>query len=282
MRIVLLALIYVFFSGIAIGQVPGNQRSSYAQLSVRLPKVSGKIPGQEVQYKEPIIVAPEQAELIKKHKVKTKKTMYDDGSWRIDYYNELGYKTKAEYEDEGIVYTETYSYELDGRGNIAKEIHMDSDTTGWIRHYTYDEKNRLIAKGYASLGEQLKYQNIYYNDKLGIRIEADSYGIDRIFLDSRGERLKFESYDENYKLLGVAEAEYDYRGFKIKEHSKMMGIGIEDEFTYNANGQLLTLARTSMVLASWEYRYNEKGLEIYFRNENHISSNTSTYEYTYY
>ncbi len=239
---------------------------------------SGKLAIQNSIYTNPIKIVPTQQELIKKHKVKTVKETYD-GGWLISTYDKAGNKIAEESDYLG---KKTFRYEFDKNGQIKKEKIKYKDGTTMFREFEYNDEGKLISKTFTDSEGKVSVTKFEYNKDLGIRIESSSTGTDKEFYDNRGLRVRFESYDENKKLVGSGEAKYNEDGLKISESASVFGMSTDDEFEYNELGQLLKQHRTGIVNAYFLFEYNDKGLTTSSKNVQGVKEDVTTFEYTFY
>ena len=223
--------------------------------------------------------APSQEELIKKHKVKSVKETYSSG-WLLSTYDKNGSLISTESDYGG---KKTFSYEFDKKGQVVKEKTRLSDGSTITRKFTYNEAGKLISKTFATSDDKkVSVTSFEYNTRLNTRTESSSTGTDKEFYDNRGLRVRFESYDENGKLVGSGEATYDENGLKASESSTVMGMKVNDVFEYNENAQLLNQHRTGMLDVYFVFEYNEKGLISRSKNIKGYNEDLTVYEYRYY
>jgi len=278
----LLLLITLCLSVFSFAQISGNIRSSYEAVSALLPEQKKKMASQSIVYKGVPIETPTQEELIKLNHVKSE-IKYYEGSTSIYHYDTSGVLSKVESKDGEDISFEVFAYEFDGAGNVLKETNSDLEDGGYMKCYQYDEKNRVIAKSYSRNGGDTSFTNMYYNDNLGVMIEVSEYGYDKYYYNELGLRVFFQSYDENLALVGSSESNYSSVGLKIDEESHVMGMTLNDTYSYNERGQLLHASRTSMMVdATWSHEYNDLGLETKFLNVSSSFETETITEYTYY
>lgn len=239
---------------------------------------NGKLSIQNSEYTSLVKKAPTQEELIKKYKVKTVKETYNSG-WSISTYNKNGNLIATESDYSG---KKTYSYEFDKKGQITKEKMKSADGTVIVRKFEYNEEGKLISKSFNSGDGKTSITKIAYNTELNTRTESSSTGIDKEFYDNRGLRVRFESWDENGKLVGSGEAKYNEDGLKVSETSTIMGMSVNDVFEYNENAQILKLSRSGVLGVYFLYDYNTKGLISSSKNIKGQNEEETMYEYTFY
>ena len=234
---------------------------------------------QKSNFTGPVQKVPTQEDLIKNHKVKTVKEIYD-GGWCLSTYDKQGNKIS---EEGSSAYTckNTLSYQFDKDGNVIEEKSRYEDGSTLTIKYDYNEEGKVIRKLSDSNGK-LELTTFKYDQDLNTRIESTSTGIDKEFYDNRGLRVRSESYDENNKLLGFGEAKYDENGFKISETSYFEGFRFVDTFEYNKNGQLLKQHRTGILDVYFLFQYDDQGLVSSFKNRQGSVEKETVYEYTFY
>ena len=239
---------------------------------------SGKLVIQNSIYSGPVKIAPTQEELIKKHKVRTVKETYK-GGWSISTYDKKGNKIAEESDYLG---KKTFGYEFDKKGQVKKEKIKYKDGTSMFREFEYNEEGKVISKTFTDSEGKKSATTFEYNADFGTRIESSSTGTDKEFYDNSGLRVRFESYDNNKKMVGSGEAKYDENGLKISEKSSVYGMSTNDEFEYNEAGQLLKQHRTGIVDAYFLFEYNDKGLTTSSKNIQGAKEDVTTYQYTFY
>lgn len=239
---------------------------------------SAKLPIQNSAFTGPVKKAPSQEELILTHKVKTIKQTYENG-WVVSTYDKKGNKISEESDYSG---KKTYSYEFDKQKRVTKEKTKYKDGTTFIMTYEYNEDGKLITKTFTDSEGKASVTKMEYDPKLNTRTEISSTGADKEFYDNRGLRVRFESYDENHKLMGSGEAKYNEEGLKINETASIMGMSTNDVFEYNENGQLLKQHRTGILDVYFIFSYNEKGLITNHKNIKNQKEEETEYTYTYY
>ncbi len=239
---------------------------------------SVKLPIQNSTYTGPVKKAPGQEELIATYKVKTVKQTYE-GGWSIATYDKKGNKIseKSDYSEK-----KTYTYQFDKEGRVTQEKTKYKDGTTFIRNYEYNKEGKLINKTFTDSDGKTSVTKIEYNTKLNTRTELSSNGADKEFYDNRGLRVRFESYDENKKLIGYGEAKYNEDGLKLSEDASIMGMNSSDKLEYNESGQLLKQHRTGMLDVYFMFEYNEKGLITSQKTVKGGNEEETIYEYTYY
>ncbi|MDP2388504.1 MAG: hypothetical protein Q8M29_19175 [Bacteroidota bacterium] len=239
---------------------------------------SGKLAIQNSTYTAPVTIVPTQQELIKKHKVKTIKETYE-GGWTISTYDKKGNRISEETDYTG---KKTYTYEFDKKGQVIKEKTKYRDGTTFSYQYEYNEEGKVISKTFTDSDGKTSVTKFEFNKDLGTRIESSSSGTDKEFYDNRGLRVRFESYDNNKKLVGSGEAQYNEDGLKISEKASVFGMSTNDEFEYNEAGQLIKQHRTGIVDTYFLFEYNEKGLTTSSKNVKGMQEDETKYEYIYY
>ncbi|MFT5859620.1 MAG: hypothetical protein ACI865_001724 [Flavobacteriaceae bacterium] len=114
-------------------------------------------------------------------------------------------------------------------------------------------------------------------------IEVSKIICDKYYYNEQGLRVFFQSYDEQYKLVGSATSSYSGNGSKTQEETIVMGMTLSNTYVYNEVGQLLNAYRTSiMVDASWSHEYNEFGPETRYLNISSSFEMETNSSYTYY
>lgn len=239
---------------------------------------SVKLPIQHSTFTDPVKKAPSQEELIIAHKVKTVKQTYE-GGWSIATYDKKGNKVSEESDYSGKT---TYTYEFDKNNRVTKEKTKYKDGMTFMLTYKYNDEGKLITKTFTDSEGKPSVTMMEYNPKLDTRTETSSTGVDKEFYDNRGLRVRFESYDENHKLMGAGEAKYNKEGLKVNEVASIMGMSTNDEFEYNERGQLLKQHRTGILDVYFIFEYNEKGLITNHKNIKNQREEETVYTYTYY
>lgn len=239
---------------------------------------STKLPIQTSEFTDPVKKAPSQEELILTHKVKTEKQTYD-GGWSISTYDKKGNKISEESDYSG---KKTYTYEFDKDNRVTKEKTKYKDGTVFTLAYEYNKEGKVITKTFTDSDGKSSVTKMEYDSKLNTRTETSSTGSDKEFYDNRGLRVRFESYDENHKLMGAGEAKYNKEGLKVHEAASIMGMSTNDELEYNENGQLLKQHRTGILDVYFIFSYNEKGLITNHKNIKNQKEEETVYTYTYY
>lgn len=247
--------------------VEGSPASDTAQLSIQTSAYTG-----------PVKKAPTQGELIKQHKVKSVKSSYEDG-WNITTYDKKGAKISEESDYSG---KKKISCKFDKDGRITYEKTIYKDGSAFTVEYEYNDEGKPIRKTFTDSDGKKTETSIEYNTRLNTRTETSPNGIDKEFYDNRGLRVRFESYDENKKMIGYGEATYDEEGLKKSENAVIMGMTAHDDYEYNDKGQLLKQHRTGMVDAYFTFEYDEKGLKIREKNAKGMREEETLYTYTYY
>lgn len=229
-------------------------------------------------YTAPVKKAPTQEELIKKHRVKSVKSSYEDG-WDITTYDKKGAKISEESDYSG---KKKILCKFDKDGKITSEKTIYKDGSAFTVEYEYNDEGKLIRKTFTDSDAKKTETSIEYNTRLNTRTETSPNGIDKEFYDNRGLRVRFESYNENKKMVGCGEATYDENGLKKSENATIMGMTTHDDFEYNEKGQLLKQHRTGIVDVYFTFEYDEKGLKISEKNSKGMREEETLYTYTYY
>jgi YD repeat-containing protein len=240
---------------------------------------SGQLAIQHSIYTSPVKKVPTQEELIKKYKVKSVKQTFT-GGWYMATYDRNGIKISEENDYSG---KKTFTYEYDKDGRVTKEKTKYKDGTSTSLTYKYNEEGKLISRTYSGTDSKSSETQFVYNKALNTRSEYSDLGVDKEFYDNRGLRVRFESFDENAKLLGSGEAQYNEEGLKTSESGMIMGMSSQDNYSrYNEAGQLLEMHRTGLADVYFLYEYNDKGLLILEKNEGGTTSGETKFEYTYF
>ena len=250
MRNTLLITFLVILST-SIAQIENNQRKPYEEVCRLIRPQVEKLPEQIANSSILVIEVPTQEELIKQHRVKTKTTIYEEGS-SINYYDENGMVVKWVDLDDTTTY-EVYFYHWNEKEELTRKVTRYSNGESITRGYVYDEKGRVIVETYTNADLETSYKNFYYDDVLNTIIELNEYGIDKQFLNEDGLRVHFDSYDDTYRLMGVVKTTYSEKGLAIEENSELMGIRLKDSFEYNDLGQLLKKERSGIVNATFQF-----------------------------
>lgn len=265
-----LFLITVFFAAC------NNQRVDEEELMELLDTINT-----EEEY-EPIERAPTQEELIKTHKVKVKRTDYEeDDTYNINEYDQQGLLIRSEYFDGKSSKVSTYTYELDSMGRVLESVEQAGNKK-YVKSYTYDEKDRTTSMTFAVDDEEPTRTTYLYYDNEHIMTEMDAYGEYVTYYDNRGLEEKVVSYNTDGKIEATIHYTYDEKGNRTKESSSIMGISIIDNMTYNERGQLLRKERGGMVTVIMSYQYDDKGLCTKFIREQGTAPTTAVYTYEYY
>lgn len=239
---------------------------------------SGKLAIQNSAYTGPVKQVPTQEELIAACRVKSVKESYD-GGWSLTVYDNKGHEISYE-TDYGSKRKYAYTFDKDGRVKQKKTTYSDKSTTR-VDH-EYNDEGKLIKKTYTDDEGKVSVTTFDYNTSLNTRTEHSSSGMDKEFYDNRGLRVRFESYDDQKKLIGSGEATYTEEGLKASEASVIIGMNTNDVMSYNERGQLLEQRRTGILDVHFMFEYNEKGLIIRERTIKGGKAETMLYEYTYY
>lgn len=270
----------VFVVNLLFAQIEGNQRKSYEEVAQKVPLPILIVPQQKVKTTHPIDLKS-QEDLIRELKVKTKKSISDEGSVRMSYYDSKGRLTRLVNVDKKT--EDRYEYTEDDQGRVIQETTYYSDGDVTKNLYEYDDKGREIVRLYISGEGEKSYTNTYYNDELNIILEEDDSGVTKKWLNDVGQRVRFEVYDENFELLGRGTADCNSSGLPSTERSEAMGLNITDHFEYNDAGQLTLKKRGGLVRAEFTFEYDTNGLEVFSKTENSMGVYfTHRYEYTYY
>jgi hypothetical protein len=283
MKYLISLLCYVLFINSSFTQDDKNPRkASYNEINTLINGGTKMHEEQLVKFdKSNVITAPKQEDLIKIHKVKTKTEISkEDDEMTITHYSTSGEILKVITRYLGVTKETDYSYEYDNLGNVILEKATKKDDGSTVTtHYTYNDQNKVIICKKTYSDGDVSYTNTYYDDITNSYIEENNLGVDKFFLNELGLRVHFLAYDDDYKVMGFATSTYNEKGLKISEESSMMGLKMKDTFTYNEKGQLLKAYRKTLIEATWEYTYDERGLETSYKNKN--PSLTSSYIYVY-
>lgn len=239
---------------------------------------SGKLDIQNSAYTGPVKQVPTQEALIAACHVKSVKESYD-GGWSLTVYDRKGHEISYE-TDYGSKRTYAYTFDKDGRVKQKKTIYPDKSSTS-VDH-EYNDEGKLIKKTYTDDEGKVSVTSFDYNTTLNTRTEHSSTGMDKEFYDNRGLRVRFESYDDQKKLIGSGEATYNEEGLKTGEISVIIGMNTNDVMTYNERGQLTEQHRTGILDVRFSFEYNEKGLITREKTVKGGKVETTLYEYTYY
>ena len=239
---------------------------------------SGKLGIQNSAYTGPVKQVPTQEELIAACRVKSVKESYD-GGWSVTTYDKKGHEISYE-TDYGSKRKYSYTFDKDGRVKQKKTIYPDKSSTS-VDH-EYNDEGKLIKKTYTDDEGKVSVTSFDYNTTLNTRTEHSSTGMDKEFYDNRGLRVRFESYDDQKKLIGSGEATYNEEGLKTGEISMIIGMNTNDVMTYNERGQLTEQHRTGILDVRFSFEYNEKGLITREKTVKGGKEETTRYEYTYY
>lgn len=206
--------------------------------------------------KKTINKTPTQEDLIKKHKVRSKRTNYEDKSYIIAYYNENGIKTKVAHTSGSETSTLEYSYEYDDSGNILKT----ETSEGTIIEYTYDQSDRVLTERVRFLDIDDKFEYSY---------------------DDQNNTQTTNS------LLDKTVTHYDDNGLKIKEilYDGLGTISVTMNYTNNKNGNCIKEEATidgETTIVIMTYEYNNKGLCTNYSKTNSGVETNETYSYEYY
>lgn len=249
----------------AAGQ--GTPASDTAQLAI-----------QTASYTSPVKQVPTQEELIKKYRVKSVKQTYA-GGWNITNYDKNGNKVSEENDYSG---KKTYTCKFDANGNKVYEKTKYKSGSIFSLEYEYNSKGKPIKKSFTDNDGKTTITTINYDSLRNTKTEVAETGKDKEFYDTRGLRVRFESYDEKGKMMGYGEATYDEDGLKKSEKAVIMGLNAYDEYEYNERGQLIKQHRTGMLDVIFLFEYDEKGLMISSKTIKGISEDETVYSYTYY
>jgi hypothetical protein len=239
---------------------------------------TGLLASQISDYTDPVKAVPTQEELMKKHGVKEVKASYSSG-WSVTKYDKKGNKISEESDYSG---KKTYTYEFDKNGKAIKEICKYKDGTKTVFNYVYNDEGKMISRSYKSDDTTNSVTTFEYDKRLNTRTERNKYGYDKEFYDNRGSRVRFESYDDQGKLVGSGTARYNKEGLKTNETASIMGLKTNDEFEYNQAGQLLQMHRTGIIDVYFIFEYNAKGLKTCEKNVKSGTEDKTTYEYKFY
>lgn len=270
----------VFVVNLLFGQIEGNQRKSFEEINRFVSLRTSIVAEQKVKTIQPIDLKS-QEDLIRELKVKTKRSISDEGSVRMSHYDSKGRLIRSVDVDKQR--EDRYEYEEDDKGRVIQETtyYSDGDVTKHL--YEYDDKGREIVRLYISGSGEKSYTNTYYNDELKIVLEEDGSGVTKKWLNDVGERVRFEVYDENFEIMGRGTANCNASGLPSSERSEAMGMNIVDHFEYNDAGQLTLKKRDGFVRAEFTFVYDDNGLEVFTKTENSLGTYFShRYEYTYY
>lgn len=235
-----------------------------------------------IEEEVPFDPPPTQEELIKEHKVKTKRTDYEeDDTYSIEEYDKRGLLVKRKYFNGKKTETSAYTYELDSLGRVLESVEVTDDNE-YKTSYNYDDKGRINTKIFTVKGEEPHRTTYLYYDNDYSMDEMDEYGEYITFYDHRWLEEKKVSYDTEGKIDAVIEYTNDEKGNRITESSSVMGISVVDKMTYNERGQLLRKERGGMVQVIMTYEYDDKGLCTKFIREKGTAPTTAVYTYEYY
>ncbi len=182
------------------------------------------------------------------------------------YYNTLGQLEKIGTGTDDDYYA-AYTYNSDG--SIATESLNDNTLT---RTYTYDFRGMLLSMEDATTDSTIFKEVLSYKDSNGNYLDGN---IQFATCTGTGIGTAFQyvySYDELGRLTSALTASDSDQG--IDAHSDWdVGSTGQDGITYDANGNIQTLARGG---SSYSYSYNEATNRI---EENSDGSETTTYQY---
>lgn len=239
---------------------------------------SMQLPVQRSAFTGPVKHVPKQEELLVSAKVKSVRQVYEDG-WSLSVYDQKGHKTSEESDYSG---KKTYSYKFDSQGRVVHEKTKYKDGTVFTTEYTYNKDGKLIKRTFTDSDGKASVTEIEYDTLRNTRTERSSTGTDKEFYDNRGLRVRFESYDDNNKLVGYGEATYDEDGLKMSETAFILGMETHDEMTYNEKGQLLKQHRTGILDVYFRFEYNDRGLKTSEKTVKAGKEEETVYEYHYY
>ncbi len=180
-----------------------------------------------------------------------------------EIFGELEYQLQEtyvrEYNREGDLLVE-YSYDSEER--LQRKLVREYDKNGnEIKVSLYDGRGNLLSRGvykYDDEGNRIE-ENLYESSGTLQLKSISTYG-------DHGDMLQTDYYNSDGKGLSVKTYEYDQKGNRTKEVTRLLEYDVDyekiDVYTYDDDGNVVEKAMygpEEHLLLRWVYEYDERG-----------------------
>lgn len=172
---------------------------------------------------------------------------------------------------------ETYVREYNREGDLLVEYSYDSEERlqrKLVREY--DKNGNEIKVSVYNGGGNLVRRRVYKYDNKGNQIEENLYESSGILqlksistYGDHGDILQTNYYNSDGKWFSVKTYEYDHKGNKTKEVTRLLEYDVDYEkvnvYAYNDDGNMVEKAMYGLeehLLLRWVYEYDERGRKV--------------------